>query len=210
MIEDIKRADGTWDNFIAFAGLENIYITSVKTEKNSDAVGKNLIELGKMRGRDAYNAAFDLLLEEENAGGMVDFYGLEELIGLFMQRPEMNVCTDGLLSGGKPHPRVYGTFPRVLGKFVREDGVLSLEDAVYKMTGKPAATFGLKDRGLLKPGYFADIVLFDPATVRDRATFLEPVLLSAGIIYVFVNGQLAVENGKHTGSLNGRVLRGGR
>ena len=151
MVYDIEHGIPGWDNFVDFAGLDQIYVTSVKTDKNKDAVGLSLIELGKLRGKDPYDATFDLLRDEENAVGMVDFYGTEDHVKLFMKRPEMNVCTDGLL-GGKPHPRVYGAFPRVLGKYVREDKALTLEQAVYKMTGKPAATFNIKNRGQIKEG----------------------------------------------------------
>lgn len=209
MIRDIKRNDGTWDNFIGFAGLDNIYITNVKTEANSDAVGKNLLELGQLRDKDPYEAVLDLLLEEENAVSMFDYYGLEEHIRQFMLRPEMCVCTDGLLTKGKPHPRVYGTFPRILGKYVREEGWLSLEEAVCKMTYQPARTFAIKNRGLLKEGYWADVVIFDPDKIIDKATFWEPVQYSAGIEYVIVNGKICVEHGRHTEERNGRVLRGG-
>ncbi len=210
MIEDIKRNDGTWDNFIGFAGLDNIYITNVKTDANRDVVGKNLLELGQMRGEDPYEAVLDLLLQEENAVSMFDYYGLEDHIRLFMQRPEMCVCTDGLLSKGKPHPRVYGTFPRILGKYVREDCCLTLEQAVYKMTSKPAQTFSIQNRGLLKAGYYADVVLFDPDKVIDNANFWEPVQYSEGIEYVIVNGTISVEKGRHTQKRNGKVLRSGR
>ncbi len=209
MIEDIKNNDGSWDNFIGFAGLENIYITNVKTEKNRDAVGKNLVEFGELRKKDPYDAVLNLLLEEENAVSMFDYYGLEEHVQLFMKRAEMCACTDGLLSNGKPHPRVYGTFPRILGKYVREDKCLTLEEAVCKMTNRAAQTFSIKNRGLIKEGYYADIVLFDADKVIDKATFWEPVQYSAGIEYVLVNGKISVEKGRHTEIRNGRVLRGG-
>ena len=141
--------------------MDQIFVTSVKTKANEDLVGKNLIQIGEIRGKDPYNATFDLLYQEQNAVGMVDFYGLEEHIIRFMTRPEQNVCTDGLL-GGKPHPRVYGAFPRVLGKYVREDKALTLEQAIRKMTSKPAEVFGFERRGVLKAGNYADIVVFNP------------------------------------------------
>ena len=119
MVYDIEHGIPGWDNFVDFAGLDNIYVTSVKTDKNKDAIGLSLTQLGELRHKDPYDATFDLLRDEENAVGMVDFYGTEDHVKLFMKRPEMNVCTDGLL-GGKPHPRVYGAFPRVLGKYVRK------------------------------------------------------------------------------------------
>jgi N-acyl-D-amino-acid deacylase len=206
MIRDIEQGIPGWDNFIDFAGLDQIFVTSVKTKANEDLVGKNLIEIGKIRGKDPYNATFDLLYQEQNAVGMVDFYGLEEHIIRFMTRPEQNVCTDGLL-GGKPHPRVYGAFPRVLGKYVREDKALSLEQAIKKMTSKPAEVFGFEGRGVLKAGNYADIVVFNPETVMDKGTFVDPIQYPAGIEYVFINGNPVVQAGIYEKNLAGNVLR---
>lgn len=195
-----------WDNFVDFAGLDQIYVTSVKTSRNQGAIGKSLIELGTLRGQDPFEALFDLLFEEENAVGMVDFYGCEEHIVGFMKRPEQNFCTDGLL-GGKPHPRVYGTFPRVLGKYVREKQVLTLEEAVRKMTGKPAEIFGLTGRGILRKGNFADLVIFDPLTIKDQGSYIQPDQYPTGIEYVFVNGECVINKGKHTRVKAGRILK---
>ena len=206
MIYDIQHGIEGWDNFIDFAGLDGIYITSVKHKQNEAAVGLNLVELGKLKGKNPYDATFDLLLEEENAVGMVDFYGTEEHVKKFMCRPEMNACTDGLLSG-KPHPRVYGTFPRILGKYVREEKTLSLEDVVYKMTKKPAETFRLAGRGQLKNGYYADITVFNKDTIIDKGTFTNPIQYPEGICYMFINGQMTIDNKKYTGARYGRVLR---
>ncbi|MDO5142598.1 MAG: D-aminoacylase [Eubacteriales bacterium] len=206
MVYDIEHGIPGWDNFVEFAGLDKIFVTSVKTEKNQDAVGLSLSELGALRGKDPYEATFDLLLEEENAVGMVDFYGTEEHVQRFMKRPEMNACTDGLL-GGKPHPRVFGAFPRILGKYVREDKALTLEEAIYKMTKKPATTFNIADRGELREGAYADITIFDPETVIDKGTFTDPVQYPEGIEYVIINGRLTIKNGEHTGAQNGFVLR---
>ncbi|MFA6849798.1 MAG: D-aminoacylase [Selenomonadaceae bacterium] len=206
MVYDMEHGIDGWDNFVEFAGLDKIFITSVKTQKNQDAVGLSLIEFGKLRGKDTYEAVLDLLMEEENAVGMVDFYGTETHVQRFMKRSEMNVCTDGLMAG-KPHPRVYGAFPRVLGKYVREDKVLTLEEAIYKMTGKPAGVFGIKDRGLLKAGFYADLVIFNPDIICDKGTFTNPAQYPEGIAYVFVNGVLTVHNGQYIGQRNGKVLR---
>ncbi|PWL54661.1 D-aminoacylase [Clostridium cadaveris] len=206
MVYDIEHGIHGWDNFVEFAGLDQIFVTSVKTEKNKDAIGLSLTELGKLRGKDPYEATFDLLYEEENAVGMVDFYGTEEHVQLFMKRPEMNACTDGLL-GGKPHPRVFGAFPRILGKYVREDKALSLEEAVYKMTKKPATTFNMTGRGEIKEGNYADICIFNPETVIDKGTFTKPIQYPEGIEYVIINGKVTVENGKHTENRSGVVLR---
>ncbi len=206
MVYDMEHGIPGWDNFVEFAGLDKIFVTSVKTEKNQDAVGLSLIELGKLRGKDPYEATFDLLYEEENAVGMVDFYGTEEHVQRFMKRPEMNACTDGLL-GGKPHPRVYGAFPRILGKYVREDKALTLEEAVYKMTKKPATTFHITDRGELREGAYADICIFNPDTVIDKGTFTDPIQYPEGIEYVIINGETIVKNAEHTGKRSGCVLR---
>ncbi|SBV96762.1 N-acyl-D-amino-acid deacylase [uncultured delta proteobacterium] len=207
MTKDIWNGIQGWDNFVAFAGLDGIFVTSTKTEKNQDAIGKNLVELGEMRGKDPLEATFDLLYDESNAVGMVDFYGLEEHVKALISRPEHNVCTDGLL-GGKPHPRVFGAFPRVLGKYVREEKVIPLEEAVRKMTSRPASVFGLKDRGLLQAGMAADVVVFDPATIADKGTYTEPRQYPEGIKHVFVNGRAAVLDGKpQTRILAGKVLR---
>src|SRR5690606_13648011 len=116
MKEDIRNGIPGWDNFVEFAGLEGIFVTFVGSSKNEDVVGKNLVEIGEMRGKDPLDAIFDVILEEENIVGLVDFYGTEEHVKLIMSRPEHNVCTDGIM-GGKPHPRLYGAFPRILGKY---------------------------------------------------------------------------------------------
>jgi len=145
-------------------------------------------------------------MEEQNAVGMVDFYGLEDHVKKIMKRSEMNVCTDGLLSG-TPHPRVYGSFARVLGKYVRQEKVLSLVEAIYKMAGKSAAALNIKERGIIKVGYYADITIFNPDTIIDKGTFENPKQFPEGIEYVIVNGEIAVENGKYTKNRNGMVIR---
>ncbi|MCT8977540.1 D-aminoacylase [Clostridium sp. CX1] len=208
MVEDMENGIPGWDNFVDFAGLDQIFVTSVKTEKNEDLVGKNLVEIGQIRGKNPYDATFNLLYEEENAVGMVDFYGLEEHVIKFLNRPEQNVCTDGLLAG-KPHPRVFGAFPRVLGKYVREEKALTFEEAIYKMTKKPAEVFGIKERGVLKAGNYADIVIFNPNTVEDKGTYVDPIQYPVGIDYVLINGNIVIDNGVYNKILAGKVLRKG-
>ena len=206
MKEDIRNGIPGWDNFIQFAGTDGIYITSVVSERNQDVIGLNLDELGKREGKDPLEAAFDLLMEENNAVGMVDFYGSEEHVRAIMQRPEMNVCTDGLMAG-KPHPRVYGSFARILGKYVRDEKVLTLENAVRKMTGKAADAMHIKGRGYIREGYHADLVMFNPETVREKGTFTEPAQYPEGIRMVMVNGKIEAENGHPTGIRCGKILR---
>lgn len=206
MIYDMENGIPGWDNFVEFAGLDQIFVTSVKTEKNSDLIGKNLLEIGKVRGKDPYNATFDLLLEEENAVGMVDFYGLEEHVIKILKRPEQNVCTDGLLTG-KPHPRAYGSFPRVLGRYVREQKILAIEEAIFKMTKKAAKSFGIKNRGAVEEGYFADILVVDLERVIDKGTYVDPIQYPKGIDYVLINGDIVLENGNYNKVLAGEVIR---
>ena len=209
MRRDMEEGIPGWDNFVDFAGFDNIYVTSVKTEKNADAVGLSITQLAEKRGKDVFETAFDLLMEEENAVGMVDFYGKEDHVKLFMSRPEMNVCTDGLLCPGKPHPRLYGSFTRVLGKYAREEGAMTMEEAVRKMTSKPASVLSLRDRGQVKEGFRADLTVFDWNKIIDKGTFTDPIQFPEGIVYVIINGKPAVERGVHTGVLNGQVIRRG-
>ncbi len=161
-------------------------------------------------GSDAVDAICDLLLAEDlrvnqvapgpHKAGMIPFW----------QHAVSMVGTDGVMIADKPSPRTYGSFPRILGEFVREERLTSLEEAVRKMTSAPASRLGLVDRGLLRDGLVADLVVFDPATIRSLATYDEPRRFPIGIAYVAVNGQLVVDGGKHTGALPGRALRRGR
>jgi len=136
---------------------------------------------------------------------MVSFTMHEDDVRTIMRAPFQMVCTDGIVLG-RPHPRAYGSFPRVVGRYVRE-GVLRLEEAVRKMTSAPAQRFGLLDRGILRPGFAADITVFDPDRVIDMATYEDPIKFPEGIEYVIVGGEVTVENGKHTGERNGRIFR---
>jgi len=206
MTKSIEEGIEGWDNFVDFVGVENIYITSVVTEKNQDVIKLNLVELGKKKNKSPLEAAYDLLMEEKNGVGMVDFYGNEEHIIRILKRKEMNVCTDGLLSG-LPHPRTYGSFPRILRKYVREESALSLEEAVWKMTYKAAQAMHITDRGLLKIGNYADIVLFDKNTVADRGSFSNPAHYPKGIEYVIVNGEIVVDSGQYTRKRCGKLIK---
>jgi N-acyl-D-amino-acid deacylase len=158
-------------------------------------------------GEDAANK----LLSDISPDILVAAFGMDEGdVRMVMAHSSTMIGTDGLDRGSKPHPRAWGTYPRVLGKYVREEGVISLESAVHKMTHMPANKFGIANRGLLKEGYFADLVVFDPDTVIDGATFENPRVGPTGIPHVIVNGQFAVRDGKHAGSRTGRALIRGR
>ncbi|WHY74523.1 N-acyl-D-amino-acid deacylase family protein [Fictibacillus enclensis] len=196
-----------YENWVLTCGWENIIITAVSTEKNRWAEGKNMNEVAELlEAADPADAAFDLLIEENAGITMVIHWGDEEDVIYGMRHPLQIVGSDGIF-GGKPHPRLYGTYPRVLGRYVREKQALTLEQAVRKMTGAPAQLLRLKDRGFIREGYAADIVVFDPKTVNDKSTYENPLEKPVGIKYVLVNGQLAVKEGKYTGTTAGKVLR---
>ncbi len=184
---------------------EGIMITNVATSKNKPFEGRRLAEAADLRGQEPAEALLDIVLEEENAATMVSFTMHEDDVRTIMRAPFQMVCTDGIVLG-RPHPRAYGSFPRVVGRYVRE-GVLRLEEAVRKMTSAPAQRFGLLNRGILRPGFAADITVFDPDRVIDTATYEDPIKFPEGIEYVIVGGEVTVENGKHTGERNGRIFR---
>jgi len=195
----------SWENYAHYVGWENIIISSLESQKNQTWVGKSVAEISRQEGKDPAETALDILLEEEGRVSMILFSMDEETMVLGLRHPLGMICTDGLL-GGKPHPRVYGTFPKVLGRYVRERKDMTLEEAVRKMTTLPARRMGLKDRGLLAEGMAADLVVFDPETVLDQATYENPRQYPLGIRHVIVNGVHSVENGRFTGKRGGRVL----
>ncbi len=196
----------SWENFVDNVGWENIIISSVESKKKQGWGGRSVADIAGREGKDPAEIAFDILLAEDARVGMILFSMDEEKMILGLRHPLGTVCTDGIL-GGRPHPRVYGTFPRVLGRYVRERKNLTLEEAIRKMTSLPARRLGLKDRGVLAEGKAADIVVFNPATVADRATYEDPTQYPLGIQEVIVNGVLSVEGGQPTGRLGGRVLK---
>jgi N-acyl-D-amino-acid deacylase len=216
--ERIKREieqERNWENMVEEAGWEKIYISSVKTEKWKEVEGLSMAEIAQVRGYpDSFAVLFEILLDESAEVWMtLESMGQEDIERIMKSELTMigtdgsGVAPTGVLSHGKPHPRHYGTYPRVLGRYVREQGLLNLENAIYKMTGFPARRLGLEDRGLLREGYWADMVIFDPETIIDNATFLEPHQFPTGIQYVIVNGTIVVEREKQHDDIPGRILR---
>ncbi len=194
---------------------EGIMIAGVENPALKQFEGKRLTEIAAVWKKSPIDALMDFILADSSRTGKINFSMNEEDLRIAMSQPWTSFCTDasalatdGPLSDRKPHPRAYGSFPRVLGKYVREEKLLSLEEAIRKMTSLPASRAGLKERGILKPGFYADVVVFDPATVNDKATFENPHQYSVGINAVFVNGQTVWEEGKFTRTLPGRALRG--
>ncbi len=194
-----------WENYVKASGWENIIIASCR--RNRDCEGKSIADIASSRGTTPAEAVCDLMIEEAAEVLMVFFMMCEDDVAHIMKHPAVMIGSDAIPSAGKPHPRYFGTFPRVLAKYVREDKVLSLPDAVRKMTSMPAQRLGIRDRGLVREGMWADIAIFDPESIEDKATYMDPQQYAAGIEYVLVNGEVAVEGGKYTGALAGKVLR---
>ncbi len=205
--EELNSAEssGEAENMYARGGPSSVMVTWVKSEKNSWVIGKNLQEIADGMDEHPVNALMDLLAEEELAATMISFWGTEDDIVPAMQHPAGMACTDGIY-GPHPHPRLGGAFPRILGEFVRNRGVLTLPQAIKRMTSTSARRLGLDDRGVIEAGKKADVVVFDAETVESLATYEEPLQPPRGIEYVFVNGSLAVEDGRVTGARKGRVL----
>jgi N-acyl-D-amino-acid deacylase len=213
--KDMLTPSRDWDNeWQEIPGPEAIMIGAVQNPKLLPLEGKRLSEIAKLWNKDPIEALCDFLIEDPSTG--VAVFGMSQPdVTLALQQPWVAVDNDseatspeGILGQAHPHPRAYGTFPRVLSKYVREEKVLSLEDAIRKFSALPAQRMRLTDRGVLKAGMWADVVVFDPATVRDRATFDNPNQLSEGMDYVLVNGVPVIEQGKMSNALPGKVLRG--
>jgi N-acyl-D-aspartate/D-glutamate deacylase len=214
--KDMQTPSGDWDNeWQQIPGPEAVLVSVVQNPTLLPIQGKNLAEIAKQRGQDPIEALFDILVDDE-AYTYVAVFGMSEPdITLALTQPWVSLdndsqgtSPDGLLGKEHPHPRAYGTFPRILRKYVREEHKLSLEEAIRKFSSLPAQRLGLTDRGVLKCGMWADVVVFDPDSIRDLATFEEPNQLSVGMDYVLVNGVPVIADGKATNMLPGKVLRG--
>jgi N-acyl-D-amino-acid deacylase len=213
--KDMLTPSKDWDNeWQEIPGPDAIMIGAVQNTTLLPMQGKRLSEIAKLWNKDPMDALFDFLIQDPSTG--VAVFGMSQPdVTLALQQPWVAIDNDsegtspeGILGQAHPHPRAYGTFPRVLAKYVREEKVLTLEDAIRKFSALPAQRMRLTDRGVLKAGTWADVVIFDPATVHDRATFDNPNQLSEGMDYVLVNGVPVIDQGKMTGALPGKVLRG--
>jgi N-acyl-D-amino-acid deacylase len=186
---------------------ETVEISGVTDPALGGLVGRTVREAAGLRGEEPWETARRLLVEDRLGTTVLQHVGHEDNVRAIMRHRTHTGGSDGILRGAKPHPRAYGTFPRYLGHYVRELGILSLEECVAHLTSRPAARLRLPDRGLVREGYRADLVLFDPETVAPGATFAEPRRLPTGIPYVLVDGRFAIEDGKRTDVLAGRSVR---
>jgi N-acyl-D-amino-acid deacylase len=211
---DLKKND--WPNFYYNAGSpENILLVGFKKDRLKPLQGMTLTQVAAQRGQDPVEVLMDLLAEDESRIGTIYFLMSEENVRKLIPLPwvgfgcdEASQAPEGVFLKSLPHPRAYGNFARLLGKYVREEKLLPLEAAIHKLTGLPAGNLGLDRRGLLKDGYFADVVVFDPATIADKATYAKPHQYAVGMKHVIVNGTQVLKDGEHTGATPGRALWG--
>jgi len=192
---------------------EGIFVSSVALEKNKWMEGENIFDISLKLSKKPIDALFEIIIDEKARAGAIFFSMNEDNLRKFLSLPYAMIGSDssvrsfsGITRSGKPHPRGFGSFPRFIGKYVRDEDLMPLSEAVRKMTSLPAETFSLKERGMIKEGFYADITVFDYEKINDKATFKEPFKMAEGINYVFVNGTLTFRNGEFTGSRSGRIL----
>lgn len=215
VIAEMRDPKPAWENLLGHAGAENTILIAFKTDRLKPLTGKSLAEVAKMRGVSPEDAAIDLVIEDGTRVGIVYFLMSEDNVKKQIALPYMSFGSDaeamapeGVFLKSGAHPRAYGNVARLLGKYVRDEKVIPLEEAVRRLTSLPAANLSLRERGALRPGYYADVVMFDPARVQDHATFEKPHQYATGVDTVLVNGVAVLRHGEHTGATPGRVVRG--
>jgi N-acyl-D-amino-acid deacylase len=214
--KEITTDSKEWENiYLGSGGASGVLIGSVVNRDLEPMQGKRLAQIAEEQGKEPVDALFDLILADHGQTGAIYFMMSEDDMRAALRAPFVSFCTDsgarandGPLAGSKSHPRGWGSYPRILGRYVRDERLLTLAQAINKMTGLPAQRVGLRDRGLLRAGAYADITVFDPKQVIDRATFEIPNQHPDGIKFVIINGQISVDDGRRTPALAGRVLRG--
>jgi N-acyl-D-amino-acid deacylase len=213
---EMRTPTDEWENLLLAAGTpDRVLLVGFKADSLKYLTGRSLAEVASRRGTPVEETAMDLVIADGSRVGTVYFIMSEENVKKKIAWPWVAFDSDAgapavaePFTGSNPHPRAYGNFARLLGRYVRQEQVIPLEEAVRRLTSFPAANLGIRRRGSLSPGYFADIVIFDPATIIDHATFEEPHQYATGVEHVFVNGEHVVAGGSHTGALPGRVVRG--
>jgi N-acyl-D-amino-acid deacylase len=212
----MRAPSGDWENLLLAAGSpEKVLLVGFRSDALKPLTGRSLAEVAAERGTTPEETAMDLVVEDDSRVGAVYFLMSEENVRRKISLPWVTFGSDEGAPAPEPpflqrnpHPRAYGNFARLLGRYVREEDVIPLEEAVHRLSGLPAANLGLERRGELRPGFYADVVVFDPERIRDLATYEEPHRLAEGVVHVFVNGVQTVRDGVHTGATAGRVVRG--
>jgi N-acyl-D-amino-acid deacylase len=213
--QEMSTPTDAWENFFVGAGPDGMILVGFRTDALKPLTGKTLAEVAAMRGTSPQDTAMDLVIEDGSRVGTVYFLMSEENVSKQLRSPWVSLGSDagslapeGPFLGSNPHPRAYGTFARWLGKYVRDEQLVTLEEGIRRMTSLPAGNLGLQERGRLVAGQMADVVVFDPATIQDHATFDEPHQYATGVVHVLVNGVPVLRDGEHTGATPGRVVRG--
>jgi len=216
ILEEMTAPAQGWENLCVAAGApERILLVGFKTDALKPLTGKTLAEVAAMRGKDPWNTVLDLVLEDRTRIGVVFFLMSEDNVRKQLKLPWVSFGSDaasmapeGVFLKSSTHPRAYGNFARWLGKYVRDEKLVPLAEAIHRLTGLPATNLGLEGRGFLKPGMYADVVVFDPAAIADHATFEKPHQYAVGVRHVLVNGVPVLKDGEHTGAAPGRALKG--
>ena len=216
VLQEMRTPTDKWENLMYAAGTsDNLLLVGFENDSLRHYTGKTLTEVAKIHGKSPEETAIDLVIADGSRVGTVYFLMSEENLKKQIALPYMSFGSDaasqapeGVFLNSSAHPRTYGNFSRLLGKYVRDEQIISIEEAVRKLTSLPASNLKINKRGSLNKGYFADLAIFNPETIQDRATFSEPHQLSTGMIHVFVNGEQVLKDGKHTGATPGRVVRG--
>jgi N-acyl-D-amino-acid deacylase len=216
VVREMSTPSDKWENFYLLAGSpENMLFVGFKNKNLRYLAGKTLAQVAEMRGKSPEETAIDLVIEDGSRVGTIYFLMSEENVRKQIKLPWVSFCSDagslapeGVFLKSSTHPRAYGNFARLLGKYVRDEHVIPLAEAIRRLTSLPAENLKLDRRGRLKKGYYADVVVFDPNTIRDNATYEKPHQYTTGVVDVFVNGTQVLRDGKHTGAMPGRVVRG--
>jgi N-acyl-D-amino-acid deacylase len=215
VIDEMKQPGEDWENlYHAAGGPDKLLLLGFKNDELKYLTGKTLAEVAAMRGTSAEDTIIDLVIEDDSRVGTAYFLMSAENIRKKIARPWVafgsdaeSMAPEGVFLKSNPHPRAYGTFARLLGRYVREEGIISLSEAIRRLTSFPAENLGLEKRGQLQEGYFADITIFDPATITDHATYSDPHQYATGVKHVIVNGVPVLLDGEHTGATPGRFVR---
>ena len=214
--DEMLRESDDWENMYLGAGSpDRILLAEFKTDELKPLTGKTLAQVAAMRGTDPRYTAMDLIVEDGSRVSAVYFSQSEEIVRRAIRLPWVSFNSDaaslapeGVFLKSSTHPRAYGSFARLLGRYVRDEGLIPLEEAIRKLAALPAENLRIDRRGRLREGFFADVVVFDPSTIQDHATFIEPHQYATGMVHVFVNGVQVLADGEHTGATPGRVVRG--